>query len=193
MYKVAVLISGSGSNMESIINYSINNPNIYEVVAVIADREAKGIEKAKRLGVKNTFALNRKESDYKEDLKEVLLKINPDFIVLAGFLSIIDEELLEIFKDRIINIHPSLLPLYGGMGMHGKKVHEAVLKDKRKVSGCTCHIVNGNIDGGRILKQKEVPVLDNDTAETLSARILPFEHETIVEGLLELIKTREEN
>ena len=110
-----------------------------------------------------------------------------DGIVLAGFLSILPGEIIQAFSGRIINIHPSLLPKYGGRGMYGLKVHARVLAEGDQVSGCTCHLVTEEVDGGEILLAKAVPVLKTDTPETLQARILPFEHEVIVQGLLKLI------
>lgn len=189
MFKVVVLISGSGSNMESIINASMEKES-YKVVAVISDRPANGIERAKRLGVVNTYELDRKKEDYNKELFHIISKENPDFIVLAGYLSIIGEDLLNEYEGRIINIHPSLLPLHGGMGMYGIKVHESVIKAKEKESGCTCHIVSNKVDMGRILVQKKVDVYPEDKAEDLQKRVLKYEHEAIVEGLLKVIEEK---
>lgn len=110
-----------------------------------------------------------------------------DLVCLAGYLRLLPAEVLRAFPDRILNIHPALLPEFGGKGMFGLHVHEAVIAAGRQESGCTVHLVNEAYDEGRILLQKRCPVMKNDTPETLAARILPLEHEAYVEALKELI------
>lgn len=192
MYKIGILISGTGSNMKSLIDYSLSELNsknpVYSVKKVISDREAKGMETAKSYGIK-TALLDRKDKNFTTDLTNEVK--NLDILVLAGFLSIVPSEIIELFKGRIINIHPSLLPKYGGIGMYGIKVHEKVIDKKDKESGCTVHLVTDEVDGGDILVRKIVHVENSDTAETLQKRILVQEHVAIVEGLLKLIKNLE--
>lgn len=192
MYKVAVLISGSGSNMESLVRYSAEHPGIYKVTHVISDREAGGLKRAENLRVKNVTQLNRKDNNFNEKLLDILNSENPDAVVLAGYLSVIPPEIIKRFEGRIINIHPSLLPLYGGMGMHGLNVHRACLESGNDESGCSCHIVTEDVDKGEVLVQYRVGVEPSDTPEILRDRILPFEHRALPEGLVKLL-TKKEN
>ena len=191
MLKIAILISGSGSNMESILNsIDSNYLSKVEVVKVISDREAKGIEKAQKRGF-DTLVLDRKI--YKDELSSKILEVlegNVDYIVLAGFLSIIDIELTRKFENKIINIHPSLIPSFCGAGMYGMKVHQAAITKGVKFSGCTVHFVNEEVDGGAIIKQEIVEVLENDTPEVLQKRILEKEHKILPEVLKLLSEKR---
>lgn len=190
MHKVTILISGTGTNMKSILDYEKSHEDCpFTVFKVISDREAKGLKTASSYGVE-TVELDRKSADFSEKLEKAIA--GSDFLVLAGYLSILPEKITEMLRNRIINIHPSLLPLHGGVGMYGLNVHKDVLKCKDKESGCTCHIVDSGVDSGEILIQKKVCVMPDDTPESLRNRILPFEHEAIVEGLLKLIKRWEE-
>lgn len=179
--------------MKSLIDYSISEKNTgktkYKVCKVISDRDAKGIETAASYGIE-TISLNRKDKNFNVNLLEEVKGL--DIIVLAGFLSIVPDEIIELFKGRIINIHPSLLPKFGGIGMYGLKVHEGVIANHEKESGCTVHLVTNDVDMGRILVQKTVPVKTSDTPEVLQKRILVEEHIAIVEGLLKLIKNLED-
>ena len=187
MLKIAVLISGGGSNLESIMN-CIDSGYLkeIEIVSVIADREASGLSKAKSRGYK-TLLLDRKI--YKEDLSNQILKAidgKVDYIVLAGFLSIIGDNLIKKLKKKIKNIHPSLIPSFCGAGMYGMKVHEAVIKKGVKYSGCTVHFVNEEVDGGAIISQQIVEVSFEDTASILQKKILKEEHKILPKVLKEL-------
>ena len=182
MFKIAVLISGGGSNLLSIIN-QIEEGNINaKIHCVISDREsAKGLLKAKEKGI-DTFVISKKKYGTKTSEKILeLLREKVDLIVLAGYLSILDGEILKEFKNKIINIHPSLIPSFSGNGMYGIKVHEAAIKKGVKFSGCTVHFVNEEVDGGAIINQALVPVYFEDTAKTLQERILIEEHKTLPE------------
>lgn len=183
MFKIAALISGGGTDLQSVID-NVENGNINaEISIVISDREgAFGIERAKKAGI-NTLVLDRKK--YKASLSDEILKAveGADLIVLAGFLSILKGDLLKVYKNRIINIHPSLIPSFCGDGMHGMHVHEAAISYGVKVSGCTVHFVDEGTDTGSIILQKVVPVLEGDTPEMLQKRILEKEHEALPEAV----------
>ena len=182
MFKIAVLISGGGSNLLSIIN-QIEEGNINaKIHCVISDREsAKGLLKAKEKGI-DTFVISKKKYGTKTSEKILeLLREKVDLIVLAGYLSILDGEILKEFKNKIINIHPSLIPSFSGNGMYGIKVHEAAIKKGVMFSGCTVHFVNEEVDGGAIINQALVPVYFEDTAKTLQERILIEEHKILPE------------
>ncbi len=175
MKRIAVFASGSGTDFQSVIDAN-EKQKFCEIVYLIASKDGVGaIDRAKNYGIPTAvFAKN----DY-PDLETLygkltyLLNINRvDYIVLAGWLKIIPDSFIEAFKDRIINIHPSLIPAFCGSGFYGLKVHQAVLDYGAKVSGCTVHFVNEVPDGGAIIAQTAVNVEDSDTPESLQARIL---------------------
>lgn len=183
--RVLILISGTGSNMAALVDYSQRVADCpYTVVAVAADRPCQGLDTAKQKGIP-TKELDRRDRDFTESL--LTLAEGADYIVLAGFLSILEPRFIRAHTGRILNIHPSLLPKYGGPGLYGQSVHAAVLATGETVSGCTVHLVDEGVDSGRILLQQTVPVLPGDSPQTLAARILPLEHQCIVQGLLGLI------
>ncbi|EKQ53786.1 MULTISPECIES: phosphoribosylglycinamide formyltransferase [unclassified Clostridium] len=170
MFKIAVLVSGGGTDLQSIIDAVENKELDVKIEMVIGSKD-------------NIYALKRAEKHNIETFVErssdkilELTKGKVDLIVLAGFLAILDGEILKEFDNRIINIHPSLIPSFCGPGMYGLKVHEAVIKSGVKFSGCTVHFVNSEVDGGAILLQDVVPVYFEDDAETLQKRILEKEH-----------------
>ncbi|MFP4461584.1 MAG: phosphoribosylglycinamide formyltransferase, partial [Thermotogota bacterium] len=144
---------------------------------------------ARREGIETTV-LDRKL--FKKRLSdEILQRVKGcDLIVLGGFLSILSGDILKEFENRIINVHPSLIPAFCGPKMYGQKVHQAALKKGVKISGCTVHIVDEGTDTGPILVQKAVPVLEGDTPETLAERILPFEHQALCEAIERFVKGR---
>jgi len=178
MLRLAVLVSGSGSNLQSIIDSYENNTlgNVRPVLAV-ADRKCFALERAGKHGMK-TVLLDRKIYGKKlsEKLNSVLEDYNIDFAVLAGWLSILDSDFVKKWEGKVLNIHPSLLPDFGGAGMYGLKVHRAVIDAGRKESGCSVHIVTEEIDGGKVLGRRKVPVFPDDTPEELAARVLKEEH-----------------
>lgn len=190
MFKIAVLISGGGTDLQSIID-AIENNEIEgaKIEAVISDKKgAFGIERAEKHGIK-TYVFDRKE--YKGKVSDEVLNLlrgKVDLIVLAGFLSIINGDLLHEFKDKIINIHPSLIPSFCGNGMYGLKVHEKAIEYGVKISGCTVHFVDEGTDTGAIILQKAVDVLDDDTAETLQKRILVEEHKLLPKAVKLLVE-----
>lgn len=173
--KIAIFLSGSGSNARNICAYFKNHAQI-EVVLLLSNKENSG---AKAIGEEFgiPYFIFNKEQFYKTD--EVIFKLahfQIDTLVLAGFLWLIPENLLEKYPDHIINIHPALLPKYGGKGMHGMHVHEAVWQNKEKESGITIHLCNKEYDKGKILFQKSVELHRDDTPEVISKRVLQIEH-----------------
>lgn len=184
MLRIAVLVSGGGSNLQAIIDGVKDGSLDCEIKYVIADSEkAYGLERARVNGIE-AISFDRKE--YKREISNKILELiknKVDLIVLAGYLSILDGEILKEFRNRIINIHPSLIPSFCGGGMYGIKVHEAAIKKGVKYSGCTVHFVNEEVDGGEILLQKVVPVLQEDTPKELQERILVEEHRILPEAI----------
>ena len=185
---LAILVSGSGSNLQAIID-AIENGSLSdtEISVVISNKKnAYALERAKNAGIENIF-INSKDFksnvDYDMKLIEIIKKFNTDLIILAGYLKILSPEFVNAFKKKIINIHPALLPDFGGKGMYGEKVHEAVLKSGVKESGCTVHYVTNEVDKGQTILQTKVPVLPGDTVETLSKRVLSEEHKLLVQAI----------
>ena len=177
MFKIAVLASGGGTDFQSIIDAVESKELNVKIEMLISSKEGiYALERAKKHGIE-THVVSRKEFGAKSSDKILeLIKGRVDLIVLAGFLSILDGDILKEFENKIINIHPSLIPSFCGPGMYGLKVHEAVVKSGVKYSGCTVHFVNGDVDGGAILLQDVVPVYFEDDAEILQKRILEREH-----------------
>lgn len=185
MLKIAVLISGGGTDLQSIIDGCESGYlDKVSIEYVISDRpDVYGLERAKNHGI-DTMVFDRKE--YKENLSSSIyeaIKDRVDFIVLAGFLSIVKDPIISEYRNRIINIHPSLIPSFCGKGMYGMKVHEAAIDYGVKVSGCTVHFVDENADTGAIILQNTVPVLDTDSPEDLQKRILKEEHIVLPKAL----------
>ena len=177
MLNIAVFVSGGGTNLQALIDAQdrgeIKNGKITFVLA--SNENAYALERAKKAGIESTV-VNRKAYDTKADYDKAVLEAldgkNIDLIVLAGFLSILGEDLVNEYKNRIINIHPSLIPLFCGDGFYGKKVHTAVLKSGMKVTGATAHFVNEITDGGAIILQKAVPVEQGDNEDILQYRVM---------------------
>ncbi len=177
MFKIAVLVSGGGTDLQSIIDAVENKELNVKIEMVIGSRDnIYALERAKKHNIQ-TLVVSRRE--YGEEASDKILELTKgkvDLIVLAGFLAILDGEILKEFDNKIINIHPSLIPAFCGPGMYGIKVHEAAIKSGVRFSGCTVHFVNSEVDGGAILLQEVVPVCFEDDAETLQKRILEKEH-----------------
>ena len=200
--KVAVLVSGGGTNLQTLIDYEaehkVDCP--YEIVVVISDhKDAFALERAQKAGIPTAVtspfsvmgkdvAQNATRDEKRLAVSNAMLehcqKYGAQIIVEAGCLTVLSGDILKYYANKIINLHPALLPKFGGVGMWGHHVHEAVLAAGETESGCTVHLVNEICDGGEILLQKKVPVLPDDTPETLYARIAPKEHEALLEGLL---------
>ena len=185
--KIGVLVSGGGTNLQAIIDACQTGNIPGEVVVVISNRkEAYALERAKKNRIealyidKKDFITNR---DYAQRLAEEMDKREVELVCLAGFLLLIDPFFIDKYKNKIMNIHPALLPAFGGKGMYGKNVHRAVLEYGCKVSGVTVHFINEKYDQGAIILQKTVNVLDNDTVDSLSSRILEEEHKIYVQAV----------
>ncbi len=190
--RIAVLISGGGSNLQSLIDNIHRADCPQTIVCVLADRPAYGLERAKAAGIP-AHLIERKvlsAGEFQRRIEKALEEAGAEVIVLAGYLSILPPELVERYRNRIDNIHPSLIPSFCGMGYYGHKVHEGVLAYGCKVSGATVHLVDEGADTGPILLQKTVPVLDDDTADALAARVLEVEHQLLPAGVRLLCQDR---
>ena len=174
--RIAVFVSGGGTNLEALLKAQEAGQIPHgEIVLVCASNEkAYALERAKNHGV-DGVAVSKKgttQEAFEEALNKYLKDYQIDFIILAGFLSILSESFVKQWEDRIINVHPSLIPSFCGKGMYGLKVHEAALEKGVKVTGATVHMVNEIPDGGRILLQKAVEILEGDTPEVLQRRVM---------------------
>lgn len=191
--KIGILISGRGSNMVAILE-AVQNGKIpsSEVAVVISDKaSAAGLEKAKKRGVE-TVVIARKGRTREEHDAEIIAELkkrNVEIICLAGYMRLLSKEFIQTFPDKIVNIHPSLLPAFPGLDAQKQAIEYGV-----KISGCTVHFVDEDLDHGAIILQKAVEVADTDTAETLSAKILEYEHvlyadslRLIAEGKIQII------
>jgi len=175
MKRIVILASGSGTNAENIIKY-FKNSSVIKVELVLSNKkDAKVLERADRLGV-DYEPFNREDFVYTNKILELLIN-KGDYIILAGFLWKIPESIIKAFPNKIINIHPALLPKYGGKGMYGMYVHNAVVENKECESGITIHYVNENYDEGAIIFQKSFEVLPTDTAENVAEKIHTLEYE----------------
>jgi len=172
--RIAVLVSGGGTNLQTLIDAAEKGDINGEIAAVISDNEnAYALERARKHGIKAIY-INKKQ--LAERLIIELQRLDIELVVLAGFLSILDRELVKAYEGRIINIHPSLIPSFCGKGFYGERVHKAALEYGVKVSGATVHFVDEGTDSGPIIFQDAVPVYFEDTSETLAARVLQVEH-----------------
>lgn len=177
MLNIAVFVSGGGTNLQALIDAQdrgeIKNGKITFVLA--SNENAYALERAKKAGI-DTAVVNRKQYESKANYDKAVLKTldgrDIDLIVLAGFLSILGEDLVSKYNNRIINVHPSLIPLFCGDGFYGKKVHKAVLDSGMKVTGATVHFVNEITDGGAIILQKAVPIEQGDNEDILQYRVM---------------------
>lgn len=179
--KIAVFVSGRGSNLNAILNYPDLN-NKVEVAAVVSDKiDCKAFEIAKEFGIK-TFTIGAGIGRINQnEITSTLKKLGVSFIVLAGYLKLIPNDLIENFKNKIINIHPALLPSFGGKGMYGMNVHRAVFNSSVKVSGATVHMVDKTYDTGKIIAQKCVDISDVKNPEEIAERVLKIEHQLLPE------------
>ena len=190
MNRIVIFASGSGSNAENLINY-FNKTDLASVVLVLTNNpQAKVLERAKRLKV-SAISFNKIAFTETDDVLNILKATMPDLIILAGFLWKFPENILNAFPNKVINIHPALLPKYGGKGMYGMHVHEAVVKNNETESGITIHYVNEHYDEGGIIFQAKCKVDSNDSAQDVANKIheLEMEHFPKVVELLLLPKS----
>jgi len=185
---IAVFASGKGSNFQTILEGiqtgSIRNAKIVVVISNNANAGALAIARANKIPA---IHLNRTDFPSDDEFNAALISVlenrGANFIVLAGYIKLIDASIVRAFQNRIVNIHPALLPKFGGHGMYGRRVHEAVIAQNEKISGATVHIVDERYDHGPIVLQKTVPVIAGDTPESLAARVLQIEHELYPEAI----------
>ncbi|MDH4156344.1 MAG: phosphoribosylglycinamide formyltransferase [candidate division Zixibacteria bacterium] len=190
--RIAVFLSGAGSNLKALIDASKCGILSGKIVLVVSNRaQAFGLTIAGEEGIE-TFVFKEKRYDSPEeasaDLLARLQQRRIDYIALSGYLRLLPAEVVRTFRNRIVNIHPALLPKYGGKGMYGHFVHEAVIASGDKESGVSVHLVNEVYDDGPVLEQVRVPVLPDDTPDTLAARVLKQEHKFYARVLNKLIK-----
>lgn len=178
MVKIGVLISGGGTNLQAVIDNCENKTINGKVEVVISNKsEAFGLQRAKNHNIKAVF-------ENKEDkIIEILKENKVELVVLAGYLKIISPKLVNEYKNRIINIHPSLIPAFCGKGYYGEKVHQGVIDYGAKVTGATVHFVDEGADTGPIIMQKTVEVKQDDDAKKLAARVLDVEHEILTKSI----------
>ncbi len=188
MKNIAIFASGSGTNAENIARYFADSEDV-RVKVIISDRKDAGVfERAKRLKI-DAHYISRKTLKSGEKLMPLLKNNKIDLIVLAGFLALIPSDLIQAFDKRIINIHPALLPAYGGKGMYGDKVHQAVIENNETESGISIHYVNEKYDEGRLILQARCPVLPGDDVSSLANRIHKLEYRyypQVIDQLIEM-------
>jgi phosphoribosylglycinamide formyltransferase-1 len=186
MRNIAIFASGSGTNAENIIKFFSNNKSAKVSLVLSNKREAYVLKRAATLNVRSVF-FDRKELYEKNKVLRYLTMYKIDFIVLAGFLWLIPENILDVYEKRIVNIHPALLPKYGGKGMYGEKVHEEVIASHDKESGITIHYVNKAYDEGDIVFQARCKVDPQDTPGSLAAKVHTLEYEYFPKVIEELV------
>ena len=187
MFKIAVLVSGGGTNLQEIIDNIENKRLNCKIEYIIADRDCYSLERGRKYNIKSILLDKKGYGNKLSNEINKVLENKVDLIVLAGYLSIIDKDFISNWNNKIINIHPSLLPKYGGKGMYGMNVHEAVIANKEKESGCTVHFVDVDIDTGKILLQRKVDVSNNETPESLQKKVLKEEHQLLIEAIEKVI------
>lgn len=192
IYNMTILVSGGGTNMQAVIDACESGklPRIKIVRVISSKSDAYAISRAKNYGIP-TSVITKKDylnnEEHEAALIEVLNKAQTDIVLLAGYMSVLGEEVIRHYKDRIVNIHPSLIPKYCGKGFYGMHVHTAVIAAGESESGATVHYVDEGVDTGNIILQRKVDVLQTDTPEQLAARVLETEHKIIVEAMATVV------
>jgi len=191
---IAVFVSGGGTDLQSIID-AVQEGSLKVNISLVIGSKAGiyALERAKSVGIPvHVFCKNDYEnlSAMYEDVIFLLKLSKIDYIVLAGYLSILSPNIINAFEGRIINVHPALLPKFGGKGYYGMRVHEAVIASGEKISGATVHYVDEGTDTGKIISQGIVPVFPDDTPETLQKRVLELEHKLLPQTLAELLNDK---
>lgn len=184
---IGVLISGGGTNLQSLIDGIKSNKINGQIKAVISSKKnVYGLERAKNNDIEGFYVDSRKFNDnidFNREILKIFKEKNVELIVLAGYLKILSKELVKEYKDKIINIHPSLIPSFCGKGFYGQRVHQAVLDYGVKITGATVHFADEGTDTGSIILQEAVKVYENDTVETLQKRVLQLEHEILCKAV----------
>jgi phosphoribosylglycinamide formyltransferase-1 len=180
--RLVVLISGGGTTLQNLLDRTRDGRLAAEVVGVVSSRaDVPGVERAKAAGIPVTVVERKPSDTFSDRVFAAVRTFAPDLVCLAGWLHLV--RIPSDFRMRVLNIHPALLPAFGGKGMYGRRVHEAVLASGAKVSGCTVHFADDTYDTGPVILQKTVPVLDDDTPETLATRVFAAECEAYPEAI----------
>ena len=187
MLKIGVLISGSGTNLQAIIDACQSKALKAQVSVVISNKpQAYGLKRAEKSDIP-AFSFSKKDFDNKayfyNQIQETLNHYKVDLVVLAGFLDILPKSFIKAFENKIMNIHPSLIPKYSGKGYYGMKVHEGVIDHKEAYTGATVHFVDDQVDTGQIILQEALRVMPDDTPETLQKRVLKIEHGLLIRAI----------
>lgn len=186
MTNIAVFVSGNGTNLQRIADFFQNDDNVNIVCVVCNNPAAYAVQRAEKMNIPVIMVDKKTLND--ESFVKLLQDKGVDFIVLAGFLLLIPASLVKAYPNKIVNIHPALLPKYGGKGFYGEHVHEAVVAAHEPVSGITIHYVNEKYDSGGIIFQAQVPLADDETPDSLAAKIHQLEYEhfpVIIKSLIE--------
>ena len=187
--KIVIFASGSGTNAENIIKFFQNSQNT-EILAVFSNKKYAGaLERAHKLNIK-ALHFDRDAFYKSNEVLNLLKDMQPDLIVLAGFLWLFPSNIIQHFPNRIINIHPALLPKYGGKGMYGSRVHEAIIAEKEKESGITIHYVNEKYDEGQTIFQATTKIDEKDTPDSLASKIHQLEYKHFPEVIQQLLEDK---
>ena len=189
MNNIILFASGSGTNVENIVNFFKENPEVNVSYVLTNKPDAYVIQRAKKLNIPVRI-FNRKDFYKNGAILDFLKELNPDLIVLAGFLWLIPSNIISAFPGKIINIHPALLPKYGGKGMFGNRVHEAVVENNEKESGITIHYVNEKYDEGNIIFQARCSITPDDTPDKVAEKVHKLEYEHFPKVIEKLLKKR---
>ncbi len=186
MKHIVLFASGSGSNVENIVRYFHNKPSVTIAVVLTNKRDAKVLDRCNVLNI-NSLCFNRAAFYTTDCVLDILKTFNPDLIVLAGFLWKIPEKIIKTFPNKIVNIHPALLPKHGGKGMYGMKVHQTVKENKEAETGITIHYVNENYDEGAIIRQVRTEILPGDSVEVIAQKVHELEYEYFPKAIAKLL------
>ena len=187
MTRLAIFASGNGSNAENITRYFSENDEIKPVIFVSNKKEAFVHERARKLGIPS-YTFSKNEFDEGTPIVQKLREYEVDFVILAGFLLKISQPILDAFPNKIVNIHPALLPKFGGKGMYGSHVHRAVVEAGERESGITIHYVNENYDEGNVVFQAKCEVLASDTSDDVAKKVSELEYEWFPRVIEEVLK-----
>ena len=191
MLNITVMVSGGGTNLQALIdaieNGVIQNAEIVQVIS--SNSKAYSLSRAEKHGIKHIVIGKENYPDVVKRTQAILALLEEertDLIVLAGYMSILDPAVIQVYQGKIINIHPSLIPKHCGKGFYGKHVHQSVLDSNEKETGATVHYVDEGVDTGPVILQSKVPVYPKDTAETLAERVLETEHQILIQTVKQI-------